>query len=445
MQLPQDFLDEMKKIMADDYDAFAGMTEGKPFRGITVNRLKADPERLLPLLPFETKKSPFYRDGYYICGEAQGIGNHPLHHAGAFYVQEPSASSAVALLDPQPGDRVLDLCAAPGGKSAQIASCLKGRGLLWTNEIVKNRANILLSNIERMGVRNAVVSSCHPETLCGRLEGYFDKALVDAPCSGEGMFRKEPQAVTEWSREHVRACAERQLSILDSAASAVRPGGTLVYSTCTFSTEENEGVIRAFLKSHPGFEPADVNEPFGRPSGVSCGVRITPLEGGEGHFAAKLKKTGDSAPAFVPDLNRSSGKKDSRIADSERELADLLTEPLFGSIMLLGDKVLIIPSGLPDCTGLGVIRSGVLAGSWVKDRFDPAHALFMSSKPSGLRRVLELSLDDERVEAFLRGMEIDCPLSKGYTAVSVEGMTIGFGKCSGVRLKNKYPKGLRLV
>ena len=180
-------------------------------------------------------------------------GRQPLHHAGAFYVQEPSAASAVTVLAPVPGDRVLDLCAAPGGKSTQIAGALQGQGLLWSNEVVRNRAQVLLSNMERMGVRNAVVSSCRPDLLCERLAGYFDKVLVDAPCSGEGMFRREPQAVKEWSLAHTEACAARQLAILNSAAQAVREGGVLVYSTCTFAPVENEGVVSAFLQKHPGF------------------------------------------------------------------------------------------------------------------------------------------------------------------------------------------------
>ena len=250
-KLPTDFSEEMKIILGKDYNIYEKLMDKEAFRGISLNRLKADNT---DILPFDTEKCPFYQNGYYISCDEKGIGNTPLHHAGVFYVQEPSAMSAVTLLDVQKGDKVLDLCAAPGGKSAQIASCLQNTGLVWSNEIVKNRAQILLSNFERMGISKGIVSSCHPDILCQKLQGYFDKVLVDAPCSGEGMFRKNPDAIREWSREHVLSCAERQLSILNSAANAVKNGGILVYSTCTFSFEENEGVIKRFLAENPDFE-----------------------------------------------------------------------------------------------------------------------------------------------------------------------------------------------
>ena len=263
--LPLDYIKEIQDIFGADTESYQQLMTQPPYKGLCVNRLKAQPETLLTQLPFATEKSPFYRDGFYITGNADGIGKHPCHQAGAFYVQEPSATSAVTLLDVQSGDTVLDLCAAPGGKSAQIASCLHGTGLLWSNEIVRNRAQILLSNFERMGAREGVVSSCYPETLCERLGGFFDKVLVDAPCSGEGMFRKDPDAVTHWSPEHVSSCAARQSGILDDAAACVKPGGVLVYSTCTFSIEENEQNVISFLKRHPEFIAEPISAEGGRP------------------------------------------------------------------------------------------------------------------------------------------------------------------------------------
>ena len=243
--LPEAFAHRMKEMLGEEFPAFLAAYEQPHLKGVRVNPLKCAPETLQKAMS-GLRPSPFSPLCFY--SETEKVGTLPLHHAGAFYSQEPSASSAVTVLDPQPGERVLDLCAAPGGKSTQIAACLMGEGLLWSNEIVRSRASILLSNMERMGVKNGVVSSCHPETLCSRLAGFFDKVLVDAPCSGEGMFRRDPQAVAEWSPEHVRACADRQLAILHSAKQAVREGGVLVYSTCTFSPEENEGVIRRFLE-----------------------------------------------------------------------------------------------------------------------------------------------------------------------------------------------------
>ena len=429
-EMPSEFLEEMKKILGEDYDLYEKCMEKEAFRGIALNRLKV---KDVNILPFDVEKCPFYKDGYYISCDEKGVGNTPLHHAGAFYVQEPSAMLAVSLLDVQEGEKVLDLCAAPGGKSAQIASCLNGTGLIWSNEVVKNRAQILLSNFERMGISKGVVSSCYPDVLCRKLEGYFDKVLVDAPCSGEGMFRKNPEAVKEWSREHVLSCAERQLSILKSAAHVVKNGGELVYSTCTFSYEENEGVIKRFLEENADFEMCDIGEHFGRKTELPCAVRITPLEKGEGHFAAKLRKKGVSV-SERPCIEKS--------ADIPKELEDIFYEVPKGRYVLNGDKLYIVPNGLPDIKGLGVIRAGVLAGEFVKKRFEPSHALFMSAKTENVKRVLEL--DDENIKEFLKGMEIDSDCENGYTAVSYKGIITGYGKTSNRRLKNKYPKGLRL-
>ncbi len=442
ISFPDEFIAELKGIFGDDITEYLNRADDEPFKGISVNRLKTDPERLIPLLPFEVRKSPFYKDGYYYSDDIQSIGRHPLHHAGAFYVQEPSASSAVSLLDIHKGDTVLDLCAAPGGKSSQIASCLGGTGLIWSNEVVKNRAQILLSNYERMGISKGVVSSCYPEVLCDRLEGFFDKVLADAPCSGEGMFRKNPDAIAEWSREHVRSCAERQLSILDSACKAVKEGGVLVYSTCTFSYEENEGVIKEFLRRHQDFEGCELTEHTGRQTELSCAVRITPIEGGEGHFAAKLRRKGECTRSVKPALR---SKPDNRVSDVRKMLSEIFIKLPDGELSIINDKVFIIPELMPDIKNAGVIRAGIYAGELKKGRFEPAHALFMASHPSELRQVLDMKADDERVKAFLQGHELECSLPSGYTAAAVEGIITGFGKCSGGRLKNKYPKGLRLI
>ena len=221
-------------MLGGEYEAFRAEYEKPHRRGVRLNTLKCDAETLARTLPFPLAPTPFSPLSYY-APEAVRMASLPLYHAGAFYSQEPSASSAVTLLDPQPGEKVLDLCAAPGGKSTQIAALTGDCGLLWSNEVVRSRASALASNLERMGVKNAVVSSVYPEVLAQKLEGYFDRVLVDAPCSGEGMFRRDPQAIAEWSPAHVEACAARQLAILGSAARCVREGGVLVYSTCTFS------------------------------------------------------------------------------------------------------------------------------------------------------------------------------------------------------------------
>ena len=438
--LPKEFLEEMKDILKEDYDLYARSTDDEPFRGISVNRLKTD-EKIIGALPFEVKKTPFYKDGYYIPCDEKGIGNTPFHSGGAFYVQEPSAMSAVTLLDVCQNDKILDLCAAPGGKSAQIASCLNNTGLIWSNEVVRNRAQILLSNFERMGISKGIVSSCYPEVLCSKLEEYFDKVLVDAPCSGEGMFRKNPEAVLEWSREHTVSCAERQLSILRSAAKAVKSGGILVYSTCTFSYCENEGVIKKFLEENPDFEQCEIDGHFGRKTKLPCAVRITPIEGGEGHFAAKLRRKGENVTDNCFQTAKDK-KQDTLVKTALKELENIFYEVPKGEYNIINDKLYIMPENLPDMRGLGVIRAGIFAGEFKKNRFEPSHALFMSAKPENIRRILKA--DDDKAKKFLSGMELDSGCQNGYTAVVYGNIIIGFGKTADSRLKNKYPKGLRI-
>ncbi len=442
MKLPEDFVTELQSALGEDTEKYIKSFDDPPYRGISVNLLKTTAEKLLPLLPFPAEKSPFYSEGYYFPSDAEAVGSHPLHHAGGFYVQEPSASSAAALLDIQKGDRVLDLCAAPGGKSAQIASLLGGTGILWSNEPIKNRARILLSNSERMGIPNGIISCCYPEELCPALEGCFDKVLVDAPCSGEGMFRKNNDAILEWSRGHVLSCAVRQLSILKNAVLALRDGGVLVYSTCTFSPEENEITVEKLLLECPELEPYDISEPFGRKTALKNAVRITPMEGGEGHFAARFRKKGMSRRNPLP-CGTNAGITKDQLSLAQEMLDDIFTVRPAGAIEISGSSIYLRPEGAEKLKAPGVIRSGIYAGEIIKKRIEPAHALFTSGKPETFRRKLELSVNDKETEEYLRGSEIGCEGEKGYTAVMIEGMTVGFGKCSGGRLKNKYPKGLR--
>ncbi len=447
-RLPEEFLSTMESLLGEEYPAFLECCRQPALRAVRFNPLKIQTERAEKLLPFSLSQAPFCKESRYIDPAAQGVGNHPLHHAGAYYVQEPSAAAAVTVLDPRPGDRVLDLCAAPGGKSTQIGAALQGEGLLWSNEIVRSRANILLSNIERMGIRNAVVSSCRPETLCERLTGWFDKVLVDAPCSGEGMFRRDPQAVQEWSMSHTKACAQRQKAILHTAAGAVKPGGVLVYSTCTFSPLENEGVVEGFLEEHPDFELLDCGVSFGRPAGLSKARRIFPMDGGEGHFVAKLRRKEEENEAKQ---TQNISFYENRRLNKETEdtinnlLYNILKEKPQGLLQVFGENAVLLPNGMPALSGMGVLRAGVPVGELKRGRIEPAHGLFLSCKPEECRQVLALAMDDPRARAFLHGEEIDAPEFQGYAGISVEGVMTGFGKCSGGRMKNRYPKGLRTL
>nr|WP_319487978.1 RsmF rRNA methyltransferase first C-terminal domain-containing protein [uncultured Caproiciproducens sp.] len=440
IELPQNFKNKMKKMLEKDYDNFLSCYNEPYYRGIRLNTLKCNKQKLEASLPFQIEKAPFSPFSYYIPHESSKIGFLPMHHAGAFYSQEPSAASAVTALAPKPGEKVLDLCAAPGGKSTQIAALLNGSGLLWSNEIVKSRANILLSNIERTGVKNAVVSSCHPEVLCNGLAGYFDKVLVDAPCSGEGMFRRDEQAVQDWSQEHVEACAVRQLAILLSAANALKENGVLVYSTCTFSAEENEDVVSTFLKQRNDFTLLECDQPFGRPAYLAKARRVFPMDGGEGHFVAVMQRLSKNSAYPAP-----YSLKNTKMQDMAKDLySQIFRAELTSAIEQIGDSFLLLPSELPHLKGLGVIRAGVLLGEAKKNRIEPAHAAFMAAKPQELNFLIDLPHDSNRISAFLRGEEIETNESfRGFAGVAVNGVLTGFGKCSNGRLKNRYPKGLR--
>lgn len=483
IQLLPDFLNEIQPVLKGDLQKFLNCYGAPPYRGLRANILKTSVESLREFLEFPWRETPFSPFGTYIPEDVESPGNSPLHHCGAYYIQEPSAMSAVTLLAPSQGDLVLDLCAAPGGKSTQTGMYLGGKGLLWSNEIVKSRASVLLSNIERMGIRNAVVTSESPEKLCEKLRGCFDKVLVDAPCSGEGMFRKEPQALEQWSREHVLSCAERQFNILESAKLALKPGGELVYSTCTFSPEENEGVIERFLKANPNFKVLKTEESFGTktPQG---GVRIFPFQGGEGHFAIKLLKTDESPFEMQNGFLAGAGTKESakeiplramkdrrdrksqgknakafrsaggRTALENNEILDFcdsifIGRPFGENICQINGKIIFLPeelSKLPPLEGLNVLRAGVLLGEVKKGRIEPAHGAFMAAKKEDCVNTVDFSLNQPELLRFLKGEETEiCGNKQGYTAVCCQGMTTGFGKAVNSTLKNKYPKGLRLL
>lgn len=439
----KEFFDRMKDLLGDEYGRYLGCVDQPAFMGIRVNTLKCSAEKLIPLCPFIGERTPFCKDGYYVSEEK--LGKHPLHHAGAFYIQEPSATSAVTVLGVEKDDKVLDLCAAPGGKSTQIAADLGGTGLLWANEIVRPRAHILLSNIERMGIHNAVVSNMDPERLCTMLEGFFDKVLVDAPCSGEGMFRKDPEAIGEWSVEHSLSCGVRQRAILDSAAHAVKPGGVLVYSTCTFSVDENERVIEDFLKNHSEFELADTGEDFGTPA-LEKARRIYPFHGGEGHFVAKMiKRDGDTARWGTYRFEKPS-KKDE--FDTMVLLGEILRYNPFKYITVINDRILNMPDIdlLPDMSAMNILRAGVKIGDFRRNWVEPHHNLATALQPEIFNRQLKLEVDSELTKKYILGEEIEIDRwIKGYSVVAIEGITLGLGKASEGRLKNKYPKGLRTL
>lgn len=501
-----------RALLGERYDTLYAAPQETAARGVTVSALRTTPEEFAARADFPLRPSPFCKAAFVVEQPDFKPGRHPYHHAGVFYSQEPSASSAAPLLGVKPGMRVLDLCAAPGGKSSQLAAALQGQGLLVSNEYVAARAEILKSNLERMGVSNAVVLNETPARIAAALPEFFDRVLVDAPCSGEGMFRKEPAALAQHCEALVKQCAELGADILDRAAAALAPGGELVYSTCTFAPEEDEGQVAAFLQRHPEFTLADVfgnvdysfgspgeaNRTGGLPLDVSKVRRIWPCQGGEGHFIARLVKAGTPrelpAPgtytaeeelwlaAAAEQSKKQKGGKPAKAPDARsarRESSRALREAVQGRsarsrdagageatpaqslaawqeftrqyFPALADRPAVVHGGsvlLPvpfPQTGLHVLRAGVFVGSVQKGRFVPEHHLFTAFGALCTNREA-LTLADPRVTEYLSGREIAADTAAdGWCCVTVDGCPMGGGKVSGGRVKNHYPKALRLL
>ncbi len=442
--IPSEFLTRMEGMLGPEYPDFLASLDRPLQKGLRMSRKKQLSGKDLPfsLTPVAWAQQGFHYDA------SQRPGKHPYHEAGLYYLQEPSAMAPAELLAPRPGERILDLCAAPGGKSTQLGDMLAGQGLLVANEINPKRAKILSRNIERMGIANALVLNMHPKDLEGHFPEFFDRALVDAPCSGEGMFRKEEAAVTDWSQETVEMCAGRQKEILDSAAKMLRPGGLLCYSTCTFAPEEDEGAVEEFLSRHPEFHIVSVDapwfspgEPGFAPSGneaLSHTFRLWPHKlGGEGHYAALLQKDGDAPGRLLP------GPKAEK---APRELAEFLTALGIslpeGNLISFGQDLYLAPAETPDLKGLKVLRPGLHLGQAKKGRFEPAHALALWLDTAASQA--DFPADSKEIRDYLMGQVIP-GTQTGWTLISVDGLSLGWAKGSSGQLKNHFPKGLRWV
>ena len=470
--LPILFEQRMREFLGEKYEAFEQSFQREAYHSLRWNPLKRyeGMDHALFLVP-ETLNKEFHlspvaweeKGFYYEEGDAPG--KHPYHDAGVYYIQEASAMLPVNLLRVEPGEYVLDLCAAPGGKSTQIAAALEGQGLLVSNEIHPARAKILSENIERMGVNNALVTNEAPSALTPYFPAFFDKILVDAPCSGEGMFRKNEEAVSQWSQENVELCAKRQREILDTAASMLAPGGRLVYSTCTFAPQENEENILWFLKTHPEFTaeeiPGSYYEMTGYPKEYTGMLRIYPhLTKGEGHFAAVLKKEGQRpervlAQSFVKDtISEKKSKKKSPFAKEEWRAAyeefcssilTILPEDFFpnSGFVTFGDQLYLKPVGITNLTGLHILRPGLHLGTLKKGRFEPAHALALCLSGKEVRFFDSLDSKESTVTQYLNGQTYPKQGQKGWYLIQVDGFSLGWGKLAGGVMKNHYPKGLR--
>lgn len=484
--LPEKFLERMQNMLGEEYPAFLESLSGKRYRALRLNPLKTRIQEGKEKLPFTLSPVPWTKNGFYYEEEEQP-GKHPYHEAGLYYIQEPSAMAPVPCLmeerasaaaiperqeehvsvaaiperqeEPATPGRVLDLCAAPGGKSTQIAEYMRGRGMLITNEIHPQRAKILSENIERMGISNAIVLNETPESLSKRFIAFFDRILVDAPCSGEGMFRKNDNAGEEWSEENVALCAERQDGILDCAATMLKPGGRLVYSTCTFAPAEDEGSVSRFLETHPDFC-------------LEKEERLMPHKiKGEGHFLAVLHREGGLlSSAATAGTEKSLTLKDCReFLDFAKEALTIPAEELTeGKILLrFGEQLYLAPAETPSLRGLKVLRPGLHLGTVKKNRFEPSHALALFLKKEQVVNGINLAGDGTAVRKYLEGQTLtigagcdvemahiitrgrmaaeqaDVSLPKGWCLVCVDGYSLGWGKAAGAVLKNHYPKGLR--
>lgn len=431
-------------MLGEEYPAFLKSCECGRYQAVRMNPLKTKREEMRSLIPYAGSAVAWEPDGFYYRGEDARPGKHPYHEAGVYYIQEPSAMLPARLLDAQPGERILDLCAAPGGKSTQLGAAMCGEGILICNEIHPARAKILSENVERMGVANAIVTNETPQRLRDYFTGYFDKILVDAPCSGEGMFRKNSNAAEEWSVENVKMCAGRQDEILDCAADMLRMGGRLVYSTCTFAVEENEGSIERFLARHPDFSPEGIPKRQGTANTGT--IRLYPHRvKGEGQFAAVLKKAGNAGGNAHSLYGEEAGIAPVECALYRQFAKEFLRRDLSGVFVNYGGQLYLLPKGAPALCGLKVVRAGLHLGTMKKNRFEPAHALSHALKPEDVRLCCDLPGDGEMIRSYLSGGTFAADGENGWYLITVDGFGIGWGKLAGAIMKNHYPKGLRKI
>lgn len=509
--LPEQFTNRMKELLKEEYEDFVACYGNDHAHSLRINSLKGTKEQYDQTSVFKEREPlkeqvAWEENGFYYEDFLQP-GKHPFHEAGVYYIQEASAMAPAAICKrAEPdfvnfaddektgsgndtegqgekknsadlrffGERILDLCAAPGGKSTQMAAAMAGRGILFSNEIHPARAKILSENIERMGIVNDIVLNHDPKALADRFPSYFHRILVDAPCSGEGMFRKNEEAVEQWSLDNVKLCARRQEEILECAYIMLMSGGILVYSTCTFAPEEDEEMIAHFLAKHPdmkllpvplsgGMEPGlNFDERLGKE--LPKTVRLWPHKvNGEGHFAALLQKEGTlSVMQEVSGMQGKECKKSKKGKDKKSQSAsNQMTEAIAafeqfeaqtlnpswregkeGAFYLtFGDQLYLVPEGTPELHGLRVLRPGLHLGTYKKDRFEPSHALALSLKSKDVKDTIDLSVQD--AIKYIEGYTFPAENRKGWCLVTVEGYSLGFGKAAGGSLKNHYPKGLR--
>ena len=457
MNLPVAFTDKMKKLLGNEFEDYIKCYEEKRLYGLRVNTKKISVEEFKKICPFEITPIPWIENGFYYDGEHVQAAKHPYYFAGLYYLQEPSAMTPANRLPVEPGDKVLDVCAAPGGKATELGAKLQGEGVLIANDISNSRAKGLLKNIEVFGIGNVLVLSEEPGKLEEYFPEYFDKILIDAPCSGEGMFRKDKKMVKAWEEHGPEFFAKIQRSIVTQAARMLKPGGMILYSTCTFDPEENEGTIEYLMSQYPEFIIKEIR-PY---EGFACGkpevteskledfkktVRIWPHKmHGEGHYVALLQK---GEPAIYKE-NVASKNRIKKVPEEILEFfADIDWEMDWSRLELYSEKVYYMPEGIPNVKGIRFLRTGLYLGDLKKNRFEPSQSLAMCLKKEEYKNTINLFSSDERVIKYLKGETIDVDdivslKAKGWHLVLVDGYPLGWGKLANGTLKNKYLPGWR--
>lgn len=427
--LPKQFLDEMKEILGDEFEDFLKSYDEPKTTGLRLNTMKINKEKLLDLNLFQLSSIPWAEEGYYYDEKINRPGKNPLHESGAYYLQEPSAMSVVPKLEIKEGDKVLDLCAAPGGKSTYVLSKLNNTGLLVSNEINPTRIKALGENLERFGAKNCIITNTDSSNLKKVFKGYFDKIVIDAPCSGQGMFRKDQVAIDDWSFSKVLECQSIQKEIIRDGFEMLKKDGVLVYSTCTFAKEENEEVINDFIDDYEDAELVMME-------------RLWPHKvKGEGHFVAKIKKRSEEDCNTKKLKVKPLGKELKDYKDFEKKF---LNKDIRGDFYIKGENLYLLPEDCPDTKKLKVLRSGLHLGTLKKNRFEPSHAFSHYLTIEDVKNIENLNIDDERAKEYLKGNTIKTDKSRGWVLVSIEGIPLGWGKESNGILKNHYPKGLRI-
>lgn len=450
MKLKSEFINKYQKLFKDNFDEFINSFNLPRTYGLRINSLKCEDYENYPYLKKMLTPNPLVENGFYYDKDLKP-GIHPYHYAGVYYIQDPSAMMVIENADIKPHDIIFDMCAAPGGKSTHILSKLNNTGLLIANEINKKRAKILSENIERMGAKNAIVISSNPLDLSEEFTGFFDKVIIDAPCSGEGMFRKDIEAVNDWSEDKVHYCSRIQKELIDVAYRLVKKNGVIIYSTCTFSPEENEAVIEYILNKYPSIEllPTIKTENIADGLGkfTKCSRFYFHKFNGEGHFIAKLKRHDTKLK-----INTTKSKSLQQATKMQIQLLNDFIHKYLNDFTIIGPiynfnqhlYTLDFYGNIPNLDKINIIRYGLHLGEIKKNRFEPSHALALALKPKQVKYVIDFNSNSEEITKYLHGETISYPGNNHFTLITVDGFSIGWAKNVDNVLKNYYPKGLRI-